>query len=212
MFGLVHSARQPVKIASGQLATTDSIQWTCGSDCRVHVVRPAPPRRRSAIPCRRGISARVHCLISGFGQVLWTGNESEIRKQWVAFPQFGGQPGFDQVSDKPALAGAAPVGGLAQPFVERPGQRDVLSDMCSHGITTRTATDERHQFERRLRCPPSPSSPARRRGGSPANRRLAGNHGDWAPDPGRPADPAIAGEERATELLGQSYVGRVVGR
>lgn len=38
-FGISHSARQSVNAASGQVATTDAMSWTCGSRCRVHVLR-----------------------------------------------------------------------------------------------------------------------------------------------------------------------------
>jgi len=43
LFGIWHTARQSVNAATGQLATTDAIQWTCDTDCRVHVLKPLPP-------------------------------------------------------------------------------------------------------------------------------------------------------------------------
>jgi hypothetical protein len=43
-FGIIHTARQAVKVGAGdKLDTTDAIEWTCGTDCRVHVIRPVPP-------------------------------------------------------------------------------------------------------------------------------------------------------------------------
>jgi hypothetical protein len=42
-FGILHSARQAVNAASGQLGTTAAMEWLCGDGCRVHVIQPVPP-------------------------------------------------------------------------------------------------------------------------------------------------------------------------
>ncbi len=42
-FGISHKFEQTVTAASGQIATTEQTTWKCKSDCRVHVLRPAPP-------------------------------------------------------------------------------------------------------------------------------------------------------------------------
>jgi hypothetical protein len=41
-FGISHIARQSVNAATGQVATIDAINWTCGKACHVHVLRPSP--------------------------------------------------------------------------------------------------------------------------------------------------------------------------
>ena len=48
-FGIKHEAHQPVRIGAGdRLETIDAINWVCGPDCRVHVIRPVPPLRTAA--------------------------------------------------------------------------------------------------------------------------------------------------------------------
>ena len=43
IFGVKHEAWQAVRIGVGdRLETTDAINWVCGDDCRVHVIRPVP--------------------------------------------------------------------------------------------------------------------------------------------------------------------------
>jgi len=42
-FGIFHTAKQAVKVEDQTLLATDAIRWMCGPDCRVHVLRPAPP-------------------------------------------------------------------------------------------------------------------------------------------------------------------------
>ena len=42
-FGIKHEAHQPIRIgARDTLETTDAVKWVCGTDCRVHVIRPVP--------------------------------------------------------------------------------------------------------------------------------------------------------------------------
>jgi len=53
IFGIQHAARESVNAASGQVAVTDAISWTCGADCRAHRVREAPPHGLLAQLARR---------------------------------------------------------------------------------------------------------------------------------------------------------------